>query len=230
MRRASIPRRSFARRWRLARTFDDQETKTAPGVIGIRGTGWFLVFGSHQRTSPRPCICRTTIGRRSSFESGRAKGRFSFAFCVLRVQLGEDCRARIEGLVSGCDRTSHPDRAACCGGACLPSLAYPHGQLRFARGRFVRFGEGDALLGAAFLEMHDGNDRLVLDHGASGAPVLDCEGRVVAVVSTAIARDGGALPVRCGAQPRRRGRPPNVVSIPAEVLKDFLLARLSAAA
>ncbi len=31
--------------------------------------------------------------------------------------------------------------------------------------------------------MYDGNDRLVLDHGASGAPVLDCEGRVVAVVS-----------------------------------------------
>jgi hypothetical protein len=27
------------------------------------------------------------------------------------------------------------------------------------------------------------DDRLVLDHGASGAPVLDCQGRVVAVVS-----------------------------------------------
>ncbi len=35
----------------------------------------------------------------------------------------------------------------------------------------------------ALFEMYDGDDRLVLDHGASGAPVLDCKGRVVAVVS-----------------------------------------------
>jgi hypothetical protein len=34
------------------------------------------------------------------------------------------------------------------------------------------------------LEMYDGNDRLVLDHGASGAPVVDCSGQVVAVVPT----------------------------------------------
>ena len=39
------------------------------------------------------------------------------------------------------------------------------------------------MAGTALLEMHDGDDRLVLDHGASGAPVLDCAGRVVAVVS-----------------------------------------------
>jgi hypothetical protein len=35
----------------------------------------------------------------------------------------------------------------------------------------------------ALFEMYDKDDRLVLDHGASGAPVLDCQGRVVAVVS-----------------------------------------------
>src|SRR5436189_248642 len=51
------------------------------------------------------------------------------------------------------------------------SLAYPHNHLRFAQGRFVEFGADAKFVGAALLEMHDGNDRLVLDHGASGAPV-----------------------------------------------------------
>ncbi len=71
----------------------------------------------------------------------------------------------------------------------------------------------------ALLEMYDGNDRLVLDHGASGAPVLDCEGRVVAVVTTLITQTinlaSHAVRVSTAWQT------PNVVSIPIEVLKDF---------
>jgi hypothetical protein len=35
---------------------------------------------------------------------------------------------------------------------------------------------------------HDGDDRLVLDHGASGAPVLACKGRAVAVVHNLLTR------------------------------------------
>jgi hypothetical protein len=99
------------------------------------------------------------------------------------------------------------------------SLAYPNDHLRFAQGRFVRYGAEARLAGAALLEMHDGNDRLVLDHGASGAPVLDCSGRVVAVVSTLITQTlrlpSGAVRVSTAWQT------PNVLSIPAEVLKDF---------
>jgi hypothetical protein len=45
----------------------------------------------------------------------------------------------------------------------------------------------------ALLEMYDGDDRLVLDHGASGAPVFDCMGRIVAVVSVPAAA-GTLLP------------------------------------
>ena len=51
------------------------------------------------------------------------------------------------------------------------SLAYPGNRLRFAAGRFVRYGDSDRVAGAALFEMYDGDDRLVLDHGASGAPV-----------------------------------------------------------
>lgn len=61
----------------------------------------------------------------------------------------------------------------------LSSIAYPNNTLRVAKGRFV----DHAYDGMVRLEMSDGDDRLVLDHGASGAPVFDCDGRVTAVLS-----------------------------------------------
>jgi hypothetical protein len=53
---------------------------------------------------------------------------------------------------------------------CVVSLTYLNSQLRFAGGRFVQYADDEKLAGSALLEMHDGDDRLVLDHGASGAP------------------------------------------------------------
>ena len=66
---------------------------------------------------------------------------------------------------------------------------------------------------------YDGNDRLVLDHGASGAPVFDCTGRAVAVVSNLFTST-----MRFMASAIRVSTAwgdPNVVSVPAQVLKDF---------
>jgi hypothetical protein len=51
------------------------------------------------------------------------------------------------------------------------------------RGRFARFGDGEKLAGTALLKMYGGDNRLVIDHGASEAPVIDCKGRVAAVIS-----------------------------------------------
>src|SRR5439155_25106029 len=96
------------------------------------------------------------------------------------------------------------------------SLAYPHNHLRFAQGRFVEFGADAKFVGAALLEMHDGNDRLVLDHGASGAPVLDCRGRVVAIVSTAITQTINFLSP--AVRTSTAWQTPNVVSIPIRAL------------
>ena len=101
----------------------------------------------------------------------------------------------------------------------LASLAYPGSHLRFAGGRFVQYGDDAKFAGMALLEMHDGNDRLVLDHGASGAPVLDCEGRVVAVVSTIITQTINFL--SNAVRVSTAWQTPKVVSIPIDVLMDF---------
>jgi hypothetical protein len=99
------------------------------------------------------------------------------------------------------------------------SVAYPESRLRHAGGRFVQYGDGDRFAGTALLEMYDGDDRLVLDHGASGAPVLDCEGRVVAVVSNLFTKT-----IQFMSREIRMSTAwgsPNVVSVPVPVLKDL---------
>jgi len=79
------------------------------------------------------------------------------------------------------------------------SIAYLDG-LRFAKGRFAEIaGSNDMPLdhpfakvrpGSGLFEMWDieerNNDRYVLDHGASGAPIVDCEGNVAAVASSIV--------------------------------------------
>ena len=99
------------------------------------------------------------------------------------------------------------------------SLAYPNSQLRIAGGRFAQYGDGDKFAGSALLEMYDGNDRLVLDHGASGAAVLDCNGRVVAVVMILLTRTMSFMSnvIRISTA----WQSPNVVAIPIQALKDF---------
>jgi hypothetical protein len=100
------------------------------------------------------------------------------------------------------------------------SLAYPGDRLRVAGDRFVRYGDSGRLAGTALLEMYDGNDRLlVLDHGASGAPVVDCAGRVVAVVSNLLTTTM-QLMSRAIRISTAWGIS-NVISVPIPALKDF---------
>jgi hypothetical protein len=102
-------------------------------------------------------------------------------------------------------------------------LAYPANRQRFVGGRFIKYGDSDKLAGTALLEMFDGDDRLVLDHGASGAPVLDCEGRVVAVVSN-IFTQTLQFPSRAIRISTAWGSP-NVASVPIQVLQEFSQAK-----
>ena len=73
--------------------------------------------------------------------------------------------------------------------------------------------------GAALLQTHDGNDRLVLDHGAPGAPVFDCGGPVVAVVTTAIAQ--AITYLSSAVHTSTAWQTPNVVSVPIQALAEL---------
>ena len=205
----------------IGRNFDEKERRAEPDVLGIRGTAWFL--------SPRLAVTAAHVADAmhlsvhdwKEIDVQERASQASLPARILRVagsqrekiavlELGRPfpgataLRNRMEPLV--------PDEP-------LASLAYPGSQLRFAGGRFVQYGDDAKFAGMALLEMHDGNDRLVLDHGASGAPILDCEGRVVAVVSTLITQTiaFASSPVRVSTA----WQTPNVVSIPIEVLRDF---------
>lgn len=205
----------------IARDVDEQERKARSAVIGIRGTGWFLsprliVTAAHvaaaMQLSPQDWkeveIRKTQNSRLISVRILRLAGSHAEKIAVLEL------RSAFPGasvLQSRMDPLVPEERVV--------SLGYPRGQLRFAGGRFVRYGDDATFGGTALLEVHDGNDRLVLDHGASGAPVLDCDGRVVAVVSTIITQTigfpSGVIRTSTAWQT------PNVVSIPIVALKDF---------
>jgi len=205
----------------IARHFDDHEMQAEPGVLGIRGTGWFL--------SPRLLVTAAHVAEAmhlsgtdwKEIELRERASKGSIPVRVLRVAGSHAEKIAVLEL-----RASFPGAAALqvrldplVAEERVASLAYPHGHLRFAGGRFVRYGEDDDFAGMSLLEMHDGNDRLVLDHGASGAPVLDCQGRVVAVVSTAITQTINFL--SSALRTSTAWQTPNVVSIPIQVLKDF---------
>jgi hypothetical protein len=205
----------------LTRIYDKEESRPGTGVLGVRGTGWFL--------SPRLIVTAAhvteamhlsdqdwkdiEIKERDSKESTgvrivRVLGSQSERVAVLELKSPFNGAAvlskRVEPLV--------PEEP-------LVSLAYPNDALRFAGGRFVKYGDSGRLTGLALLEMYDGKDRLVLDHGASGAPVLDCDGKVVAVVSTLLTKTMNSLSgvVRVSTA----WQTPNVASVPIEVLNDF---------
>jgi len=96
------------------------------------------------------------------------------------------------------------------------TFANSDGRPRLVAGRFVQFGDGK-LAGAALLEMFEGDDRLAVDHGASGAPVLDCEGRVAAIVSLVFTQTlyWASREIRISTA----WGTPNVVSVPVTALE-----------
>jgi hypothetical protein len=222
----------------ITRHFGEEERQSAPAILGIRGTGWFF--------SPRLLVTAAHVAEAmhlsatdwKKIEIRDRESKVSLPARILRIAGSSsekmavlELRTAFTGAAALSIRTE--PRTAFTGAAALSirteplipeelvvSVAYPDSHLRFAEGRFVQYGAEAKFAGAALLEMHDGNDRLVLDHGASGAPVLDCKGRVVAVVSTLITQT-----LRMPSGPVRVStawQTPNVLSIPAEVLKDFL--------
>jgi trypsin-like peptidase len=206
----------------IMRHFDDAERDVRPDLIGVRGTGWFLspttiVTAEHvtagMKLSTRDWTQLEIVdGDGSQFVTARVQrlaGDKAEKLAVIELQhavsAARSFAIRREPLV--------PEEQ-------VITLAYPGGRFRLVTGRFVRFGDSEKLAGTALLEIYEGENRLVVDHGASGAPVIDCDGRVAAVVSNVFTQTivGVSREIRISTA----WGMPNVVSVPIEALGDPL--------
>jgi hypothetical protein len=204
----------------ITRHFDDKEREARPGVLAIRGTGWFLSPTSMVTVEHVAASMKLSDQDWKDIELQKGESKQSIPARVQRLAGSHkekiavlELHTAFAGVQSLALRMKPlvPEEP-------LASLAYPGSRPRVAGGRFVRYGDGDKFAGTALLEMYDGDDRLVLDHGASGAPVLDCAGKVVAVVSnlftTTIQFMSRALRISTA------WGSANVVAVPVPVLKD----------
>jgi len=203
----------------LTRHFDRGEAaEDGPG--GIQGSGWFLnpttiVTVAHVATAMH---LSTQDWKELEVRDGDVI--LSVPARILRlVGLGTERLAVIELQTAVPSARSLALRLApLAPEERVMTPAYAAGRLRVTFGRFVRYGDRDGLVGRAMLEMYDGNDRLAVDHGASGAPVLDCDGRVTAVVANVITQTLtlGRGDIRVSTA----WGVPNVVSVPVQALQE----------
>ena len=205
----------------ITRYFDNAERTTRQFLVGIAGTGWFqspttivtvehvaIAMGlSTQDWKP----VNFTFGADTQSSSARIQriaGRRAEKLAVLELQTAIPVARRVEIRRS----PLAPEQR-------LVTLAYPHEKPHVVGGRFVQYGTDGRLAGMALLEMYDGNNRLAIDHGASGAPVFDCEGRIAAVISTAMVQTF-QTPFGVLRTSTAWGNP-NVMSVPIQALTEF---------
>jgi hypothetical protein len=206
----------------IMRHFDDAERSARPDLIGIQGTGWFLssmtiVTAEHVTAGMKLSTddwksIEIQDGDHSQFIAARIQrlaGDKAERLAVIELQRAVPTAwsvpIRKEPLA--------PDEK-------VVTFVYPDGRPHVVEGRFVRFGEDGKLAGTALLEMYEGDNRLVIDHGASGAPVMDCEGRVAAVVSNVFTQSlmWASRQIRISTG----WGMPNVVSVPVQALDEVL--------
>jgi S1-C subfamily serine protease len=209
---------------RIIRMFDGNEAPPEEGAAGYQGSGWYL--------------SRTTLVTVAHVAEAMRLSRETWKSVDIRD--GDDTRSvpvRIKRIVGvGAEKLAvlelrDVDAVAAARVLVLRAAplvpdepiaapAYSGGRLRLVGGRFDSYADGGAFGAGALLEMYDGKDRLAIDYGASGAPVVDCNGRVVAVVATIVTQTvavvGPAIRVSTA------WGMPNVVSVPIQALQDAL--------
>ena len=209
----------------ITRYFDSAERASQPDLLGIQGTGWF------QSPSVIVTVEHVVAAMGLSTEDWKIltiqDGADSYSISV-RIQhvagAGTEKLAVLELQTAISTARSVPIRVS----PLVPddrivTLAYPNRQPRSVSGRFVQYATEGRLAGTGLLEIYEGTNRLAIDHGASGAPVFDCEGRIAAVISTVITQ---IFRTPFGEQRISTAwGTPNVVSVPIRELIGFFESR-----
>lgn len=182
----------------ITRYFDEAERNAQTDVVGIHGTAWFQ--------SPTNIV---TVGHVAT-----AMGLSTEDWKPLDIKDGADSKlisARIQRWVDG-----DTEKLV----VLELQTAFP---AALVSGRFVQYATDGSFAGTALLEMYEGDNRFAVDHGASGAPVFDCECRIAAVISTVVTQifqtPFGVLRISTA------WGTPNVVSVPVQKLTQFSEAR-----
>jgi hypothetical protein len=206
----------------ITRHFTEEERKSDPTLLGVRGTGWFLsphllVTAAHVADS---MVLSAKEWKQVELSYGSQETRFEVRLRNIRGPGVEKIAVlELKESFPGAKPLTLRQEPLTAGES-VYSLGYPGNQLRSASGRFVKEGDGGRLAGTELFELSDGDDRLALDHGASGAPVLDCEGRVVAVVSNVFAKTISFMSQAIRVSTAWGS--PNVVAVPITVYEDDL--------
>jgi hypothetical protein len=204
----------------IMRHFDDAERDTRPDLIGVQGTAWFL--------SPTTIVtvAHVAAGMKLSLQDWKPLeivDKDGSQFIAARIQRLAGSQAEKLAIIELQRAVSAAHTVTIRREPLVPeervmTLVYTAGLPHFVEGRFVRFGD-ERLAGTVLLEIYEGDNRFVVDHGASGAPVVDCDGRVAAVISNVFFQT-----LQWASQQIRISTSwgsPNVVSVPIQALQDI---------
>jgi Trypsin-like peptidase domain len=202
----------------IIRHLDDAERERSPDLIALQASGWFLSPTTIVTVEHVTSAMKLSADDWTMLEIVNEAGSQFIAARLQRLAGEESERLAVVELQSAFSgaRGIAIRREPLAPEEQVVTLAYPAGRQQFVRGRFVRLGDDGKLSGMALLELFEGDNRLVIDHGASGAPVVDCEGRVAAVVSNVF-----TLSFHWGPREIRYSTAwgmPNVVSVPSQSL------------
>jgi len=205
----------------ITRYFDEAERNGQSDIVATRATAWFqspttIVTAAHVASGMRLSTQEWKLvrieddaGSRSiSVRIQRVVGSHTEKLAVLELEApvlsARSATIRMAPLVP----EDH-----------VVTVAYPDNHLQVVAGRFVQYSDSGRLAGSALLEIFEGDNRLVIDYGASGAPVCDCEGRVAAIISIVMTQ---TLSTPFGVMRISTAwGSPNVVSVPIQQLTEF---------
>ena len=205
----------------IARFFDDGENAARPDLAAIRGTAWFLSPTSIVTAEHVAAAMLLSAQDWKTLKIDGDDGSRSVKARIQHVAGAEAEKLAVIELQAPIERARVAEirREPLVPEEHVMTITYSAGRPHPVAGRYVGLGEAGKLAGMALMEFYEGDNRLVVDHGASGAPVLDCEGRVAAVVSNVFTQSIQA-PSRVIRISTAWGTP-NVVSVPLQALADL---------